>query len=408
MKTSPHRCAPFPAVAAIALASVTLAPAALALATMLAVTAIATGALAQPYPSKPLRRVVPLAPGGRTGSRRGGCLRGGDGARPPGGGRSPGATLALATMLAVTAIATGALAQPYPSKPLRMVVPLAPGGPVDLVARILAARLSEQVGQQVVVDNRPGAGGSVGGEMVARATPDGHTVLVVANGTVAIAPNLMKLPYDATRDLAPVTLLGTSPQALLVHPGVPAKSVRELIELAQARPGSVNFASSGQGATSHLASELFKVTAKIDIVHVPYKGAGPALTDLVAGQTQMMITGVSSALPYVKQGRLRLLGVTRARRIALLPEVPAIAETLPGYDVTTWYGLLTTARTPAPVIARLHRETVRALESAEVRGRLAGAGVEVETSNPEKFTAMIREETAKWGKLVKSLGITLQ
>jgi tripartite-type tricarboxylate transporter receptor subunit TctC len=219
----------------------------------------------------------------------------------------------------------------------------------------------------------------------------------------------MKLPYDATRDLAPISLVGTSPQVLVVHPALPANSVKELIALARSRPGTINFASSGLGSTSHLASELFKAAAKIEIVHVPYKGAGPALTEMVGGGTQMMITGVSSTLPYLKSGRLRALGVTSARRISALPDTPAIAESLPGYEVTTWYGILTTAGTPAAIVARLYQETIKAADSADVRTKLANAGVDAETSgSPEKFAAMMREETAKWGKLIKSIGVKLQ
>jgi tripartite-type tricarboxylate transporter receptor subunit TctC len=301
--------------------------------------------------------------------------------------------------------ATPATAHSFPSRPVRMVVPLAPGGPVDFVARIVAARLTDQLGQQVVVDNRPGAGGSVGGDLVARAVPDGYTVLLAANGTLAVAPNLLKLPYDVQRDLAAVTLVGTSPQILVVHPSLPAKSVKDLVGLARSRPGTINFASSGQGATSHLASELFRTMARIDIVHVPYKGAGPALTELAGGSTQMMITGVSSTLPYLKSGRLRALGVTSPKRISALPEVPAIAETLPGYEITTWYGLMTTAGTPGAVVKRLHRETVAAATHADVKARLASAGVEAETNSPEQFSAMIRSETAKWGKIIKAAGV---
>jgi tripartite-type tricarboxylate transporter receptor subunit TctC len=301
--------------------------------------------------------------------------------------------------------AAPATAQHFPSRPVRMIVPLAPGGPVDFVARIMAARLTEQLGQQVVVDNRPGAGGSVGADLVARAVPDGHTVLLAANGTLAVAPNLLKLPYDVQRDLAAVTLVGTSPQVLVVHPSLPAKSVKDLVALARSRPGTINYASSGQGATSHLASELFRTTARIDIVHVPYKGAGPALTELVGGSTQMMITGVSSTLPYLKSGRLRALGVTSPKRISALPDVPAIAETLPGYEVTTWYGLMTTAGTPGAVVTRLHRETVAAAAHPDVSARLASAGVDAETSSPEQFSAMIRSETVKWGKIIKAAGV---
>jgi|SRR5882672_91431 len=315
---------------------------------------------------------------------------------------------ARVSIVAILLAAAPAWAQNFPVRPVRMVVPLAAGGPVDIVARIVATRLTEQLGQQVIVDNRPGAGGSVGGELVARALPDGHSVLLASNGTLAIAPNLMKLPYEVGRDLTPLTLVGTSPQVLVVHPALPAGTVKELIALARSRPGTINFASSGQGSTSHLASELLKSAAKIQITHVPYKGAGPALTELMAGGTQMMITGVSSTLPYLKGGRLRALGVTSHKRISALPDTPAIAESLPGYEVTTWYGLLTTAGTPPAIVGRLYHETMKAAGSAEVINRLASAGVDAETNSPEKFLAMIRAETLKWGKLIKAAGVTAQ
>ncbi len=317
----------------------------------------------------------------------------------------------LAALLLALAAApfprTGA-AQAYPQKPVRMVVTLAPGGAVDAVARMLATSLTERLGQQVVVDNRPGAGGSVGGEAVARANPDGHTLLMAANGTVAVAPHLIKnLPFDAQRDLAPISQVVTSPLALLVHPAVPAHSIRELVDLAKSRPGSINFASSGNGSTGHLAAELFKSMAGVDLVHVPYRGAAPALIDLVAGQTQMQVTAVSGSIVFIKSGKLRALGVTSPRRVAVLPDVPAIAETLPGYEVISWYGLFTTAGTPQPVIARLNRETVAAVNDPELKGRFAALGLEPETSTPEAFGAWVRSEHAKWGKLIRALDLRL-
>ena len=300
-------------------------------------------------------------------------------------------------------------AQNFPTRPVRMIVPLAVGGPVDTVGRIVALQLSEQMKHQVVVDNRPGAGGSVGGEMLARAAPDGHTILMAANGTIAIAPHLItKLPFDAMKDFAPITLVGTSPQAMLLHLAVPAKTVKEFIDLARSKPGSVNFASSGAGSTSHLASELLMMMAKISMVHVPYKGAGPALTDLMGGQTQMMITGISSALPFITGGKLRAIGVTSTKRVSVLPEAPPISETVPGYEVTTWYALYTTAKTPAPIIAALNRESVKAVNTPEIKARLTAAGVEAETSTPEQLAKMGREEVAKWGKLISAIGLKAQ
>ena len=321
------------------------------------------------------------------------------------------ATMGIAAVIAaITSVTCTSIvmAQTYPTRAIRMIVTLAAGGPVDTVARIVAARLGEQLGQQVVVDNRPGAGGSVGGEAVARAPADGYTLLMAANGTIAIAPHLISnLPYDAQRDFAPVSLVGTSPQVLLVHPSLPVRTVKEFITLAQTRPGEINFGSAGNGATGHLASELLRVSAKIDIVHVPYRGAGPAMADLVAGQTQMLITGVSSALPFINSGRLRALGVTSPKRISVLPTIQAIAETLPGYEVISWYGIYTTAGTPAAVIGKLHQETVKTMANPETRNRLIAAGVNPETNTPDEFAAMVRTETAKWGKLIKSLNIRL-
>lgn len=311
--------------------------------------------------------------------------------------------LILSTLGCLMAAAAGA--QDFPTRPVRVIVPLAAGGPVDTVTRIVAAGLTERLQQQIVVDNRPGAGGSVGADMVARATPDGYTLLMAANGTLAVSPNLMKLSFSVERDLAPITLIGTSPQVLVVHPSLPAKSVSELVALARSRPGTINFASSGQGSTAHLAAELFKATAKVDIVHIPYKGAGPALTDLAGGQTQMMITGISTTLPYIRADRLRPLGVTSTQRVAVLPQVPPIAEAVPGYEVTTWYGLMAPAGTPPAVIARLNRETAAALENPTVKSKMAGAGVDAQTNTPEQFRAMIREETAKWGKVIRMVGI---
>lgn len=315
---------------------------------------------------------------------------------------------AIAVALAALCIPTAATAQSqnYPVRPVRMIVTLAAGGAVDSVARMIAARLGEQLGQQVVVDNRPGAGGSVGGEAVARANRDGHTLLMAANGTIAVSPHIIpNLPYDALRDLAPISLVVTSPLGLFVHPSLPARTVKEFIALAQSRPGSINYGSSGNGSTGHLATELLKVAAKIDVVHVPYRGAAPALNDLIAGQTQMQVTAVSGAMQFISAGKLRALGVTAPKRLAVLPDLPAIAETLPGYEVVSWYGLFTTTGTPPAIIARLHQETVKVVEYPELKSRLTALGLNPETSTPEAFGAMARAESAKWAKLIKSLNI---
>ena len=314
----------------------------------------------------------------------------------------------LVASIALASASPGALTQGYPSKPVRFVVPTTAAGPIDTVTRIVSARLSEQFGQQVNVDNRPGAGGSVGAELVARAPADGYNLLMGASGPIAIAPNFLKLPYNAERDLAPVGLVGTSPLALVVHPTLPAQTVKDLIALAKSRPGAVNFGSSGQSSSSHLSSELLKMIAQIDIVHVPYKGAGPALTDLAAGQTQMMFTGVSSVLPHIHSGRVRAMAVTSAKRIAVLPGTPAVAESVPGYEVLSWYGVLTTIGTPPSVITQINQEIGRAVEHPSVKSKLAAAGVEPETGTPEQLATMIRTETAKWGKVVKTIGLKVQ
>ena len=316
--------------------------------------------------------------------------------------------LAFATLLSLFAVPVPESFAQYPVKPIRMVVALAAGGPTDVVARIVAQKLTEQLGQQVVVDNRPGAGGSVAGEMVARAPADGYTLFFAANGTYAIAPNFMKLPYDVKKDLAPVALIGISPLALMVHPSVPAKSAKELIALAKARPGAIHYGSAGQGSTGHLAAELLGMLANVKLTHVPYRGAAPAAIALISGETEMLISGVSASHPHIKAGRVRALGVTSAKRVQLLPQVPAIAESVPGYDVSSWFALTTVAGTPPAIIARLNQETVKAVGSSEVREKLLGAGVEPEAGTPEQLAAKLRAETEKWGKVVKAAGMKVQ
>jgi tripartite-type tricarboxylate transporter receptor subunit TctC len=296
----------------------------------------------------------------------------------------------------------------YPARPIRMVVAQAAGGPTDIVTRLYSARLSEQLGQQIVVDNRPGAGGSVAGEIVARAPADGYTLMAAANGTIAIAPHFIKLPYSVSRDLAPVALIGNSPFALMVNSALPATSVKELIALAKAKPATINFGSSGQGATSHLAGEMFKMMAGVNITHVPYKGASPALVGIVAGEIQMLISGLSSGLPYIKSRQLRALGVTSARRLSVLPGVPAIAETVPGYEAGSWYGVFTRSGTPRAIVEKLSRESVVAVNSADVHSKLVASGVEPETLTPDELAVKVRRETERWGTVVKTAGIKVE
>jgi tripartite-type tricarboxylate transporter receptor subunit TctC len=319
---------------------------------------------------------------------------------------NPGALLIV--LGAIAAFPHASSAQGYPSRPVRMVVAQAAGGPTDVVTRIFAVRLTELLGQQVVVDNRPGAGGSVAGDIVAHAPADGYTLCAAANGTVAIAPHFLKLSYSVTRDLTPVALLGNSPLALMVYPGLPANSVKELIALAKARPGTINFASSGQGGTGHLAGELFKMMAGVNITHVPYKGAGPALVGVVAGEIQMLMSGLSSGLPYIKQRQVRALAVTSPKRLAVLPDTPAVAETVPGYEAGSWYAILTRAGTPRPIIDLLNQESVKAINAPDIQSKLISAGVDPETLTPEQLGVKIRTDTERWGRVVKAAGVKQQ
>jgi tripartite-type tricarboxylate transporter receptor subunit TctC len=302
-----------------------------------------------------------------------------------------------------------AIAQAYPTKPIRLLLGYAPGGPSDLTARLLGPLINEALGQPLVVDNRPGAGGSLAAALLANAEPDGHTLLLAANGEIAIAPNLYrKLPYDPLVDLAPISRVGASQLVLVVHPSVPAKSTTDLIALANAKGGSINFASAGTGSTAHLAGEYFKHMAKVDIVHVPYKGAGPALTDLMGGQVQMLITGYSAAIGHVKAGRLRALAVSGAKRLRANPELPTIGETVKGYEVTSWYGFLAPRRTPAFIIERLHKEIAAVVKRPEVVERLVVLGIEPEGNTPREFREQIGREIATWRSVIKMAKVELQ
>ena len=300
-------------------------------------------------------------------------------------------------------------AQTYPAKPLRVLVGYPPGGPNDVTIRLIGHYLAEALGQQLVIDNRPGAGGTVALATLTQSAPDGYTISAVSNGETAIAPHLYKkLPYDPLRDTAPVTRVGAGQLALVIHPSVPAKSVSDLVAQAKGKPGSINFASAGTGSTAHLAGELFKHLAAVDIVHVPYKGAGPALTDLVGGQVQMLITGYSGAVPHIKAGKLRLLAVTGAKRLSAAPSVPTLDETVKGYEVTSWYGILAPAKTPRVIISRLHAEISAITRRPEVADRLLALGIEPEGNTPEEFRTQMRNETEKWGKLVKLAKVRIE
>ncbi len=315
---------------------------------------------------------------------------------------------AALTASGVTCAQIAGAPQGYPNRPIRMLVTQAAGGATDIVARIYGARMAELLGQQLVTDNRHSSGGAIAGEITVRAPADGYTLLVAANGTIAVAPHLVKLTFDARKDLTPIALIGNSPLGLMVHPPLPVQSVKELVARAQARPGTLNFASSGLGATSHLAGEMFKMLAGIHIVHVPYKGAGAALIGLLSGEVEVIISGLSSGMPYVKQKQLRLLAVSSAKRVSLLPDMPTIAETLPGYDVGSWYAVFATAGTPRAIIEHLHRTSLQAISTPAVETRLINAGVELETLTPEKLAAKIAGEWARWGRVTQAAGMKQQ
>ncbi len=286
------------------------------------------------------------------------------------------------------------------------MVPFAPGGSVDTLARTIGPRLADALGQQIVVDNRPGGNGNIGMEIVAQSRPDGHTILLGYIANLAISPSLSaKLPYDPVKDYAPVTQIATSPNVLTAHPSVPAKNLKELIALAKAKPGQVNFASTGVASVGHLTGELLNSLAGMKMTHVPYKGGGQAIIDLVGGHVQVMFSGFSAAMPHIKSGKVRALAVTGARRSPALPDVPTIAEQgFPGVEATAWYGVLAPAGTPRPIVARLHDEVVKILKLPDVVQQLDGLGFEIVGSTPEAFGAYIKSEIRKWEKVVRASG----
>jgi tripartite-type tricarboxylate transporter receptor subunit TctC len=312
-----------------------------------------------------------------------------------------------ACALALGMLAAGAAAQTtYPNRAVRMVVPSSAGGGSDIIARIVAPRLAERLGQQVIVDNRAGAGTMIGGEVVAKAPPDGYTLLMGVS-TLATNPAIYrKVPYNALTDFAPITLTLSAPNILVVHPSLPVKTVKELVWFSEARPGALNFASAGTGTNPHLSMELFLSLAKLKMVHIPYKGSAPAVTDLLGGQVAVMTATMLTGIPHVRSGRLRALGVTSTRRTAVAPDVPTIAESgVPGYEAVQWYGVLAPAQTPKEIVTRLHRDLAFILHTAEVRERFAADGGDPGGNTPEEFSRYIRTETEKWAKVVKAAGI---
>jgi tripartite-type tricarboxylate transporter receptor subunit TctC len=309
-------------------------------------------------------------------------------------------------LLASLTLAAGARAELYPTRSIRLVVPYTPGGITDIVARLVGQKLGERLGQPVVIDNRPGAGGNLAAELVVKSPPDGYTIFMGVNATQAIAPSLYpNLAFDPAKDFQPITLIASGPMVLMIHPSVPAQSVRELVALAKAKPNSLNFASSGNGGASHLSGALFKQVADIDIVHVRYKGTAPAVTDLLAGQVQLYFDPVITAKPNIESGKLRALAVTSATRSAALPDVPTMAEAgLPGVLFTTWLGILAPARTPPEIVALLHDRTVAVLREPEMQARMASQGLDIVADTPAEFAAFIASETTRMAKLVKESG----
>lgn len=315
-----------------------------------------------------------------------------------------GAALIFGVLLASVAV-NAMSAQQYPNRPIRFLVPFPPGGGNDIVGRVVAQKLAEGFDQTVVVDNRGGAGGTIGTDVVAKAPADGHTMLINNISLAVNATLIPKLPYDTLKDLVPVSIIGRQPNIVVVHPGVKAKSVKEFLDLARARPGQINYGSGGVGTASHLATELLQLATKTSMTHIPYKGLGPALIDLVGGRVEMIISTMASALPQLKSGKLRPLAVTTVKRSAFFPEVPTMIEAgVPGYDFTTWYALVVPAGTPQPVIARINAELAKIAAAPAVREQFAAQGLETAHTGVAEARNYLRSEVEKWGKVIKASG----
>ena len=305
-------------------------------------------------------------------------------------------------------LSAGALAQ-YPSKPVRLVIPFPPGGATDIVGRVVAQKLAERWGQPVVVDNRPGAGGTIGSEAVARTTPDGYTLLIATTSTHAVGPVLQKLPYDPLADFTPITLLAHSPNVLVVSPQLGVGSVRELVAAAKAKPGALSFASSGTGTITHLTGELFRLMAGVDLLHVPYKGTALSVPDLAGNRVSMLFDNIVSAQPHIRAGSVKALAVTTARRASLLPELPTMAESgVPGFESSAWFGLFGPAGLAADVRARVHEAALAALNAADAKERLVAAGADPAGDSAEEFVRQIRADMARWGQVVKAANVKVQ
>ena len=311
-----------------------------------------------------------------------------------------------ALALAFALVPGAAFAQAYPSKSLRWVVPFPPGGAMDVIARTLAERMSVSMGQAVVMENRPGAGGNIGSDLVAKAAPDGHTLLIVSIGQAVNPALYADMPFDAQKDFEPVSLLAVVPNMLVANPSVPAQNVRQIVELARAQPGKLTYASAGNGTSIHLAGELFASMANVNMLHVPYKGSGPAVTDLIGGQVNLMFDSITSALPHVKAGRLKAFAVTGAKRSKTVPDLPTIAEAaLPGYELNPWFAVFVPARTPRAIVERLNRELLAALDLPETQKKLDLIGAERVGSTPAELAAHLKRETERWGRIIRERDI---
>ena len=313
----------------------------------------------------------------------------------------------LLCMLLVSAAPGVASAQAWPAKPIRIIAPFAPGGATDILARLVAQSLTASLGQQAIVENRAGGGSVIGTELAAKATPDGHTLLMVSTSTVTLPALSKKLPYDTLRDLATVTQLVSSPNVLVVHPSLPVKSVRELIALARARPDQIAYGSGGNGTSTHLGGEILALTAGVRMTHVPFKGANPSTIAVLSGDVAWQLSAIISTLPHIKAGKLRPIAVSSAKRSSVLPDVPPVADTLPGFEASPWTGVSVPAGTPKEIVARLQQEIAKGFNTGETRERLLRDGNEVVTSTPEEFDAFFRAQMVKWGKLIKDANISV-
>ncbi|HTO49846.1 MAG TPA: tripartite tricarboxylate transporter substrate binding protein [Burkholderiales bacterium] len=318
----------------------------------------------------------------------------------------------LAVLLAIALgiqMPSSALAQSYPTRPVRLIIPFPPGGSNDIVGRMIAAQLGDRLGQQIVPDNRGGAGGTIGTELAAKAPADGYTLLLISTAYAFNTSIYKKLPYDPVSSFVPVALLGSGPGVLVINPGLPVNSVAELVAFAKERPGKLNNASAGVGSFQHLASELFRIQAGIQWLHVPYKGGGPAMMDLIAGQADVSVGSLIQMLPHIRSGKLKALGTTGAKRSPVLPDVPTVAEAgVPGYEATNWWGLLAPAGTPQTIVDRVHQEVGAVQASAETKKRFESEGAEARGMSPAEFGAFIAAETTKWAQVVKEAGITAE